>query len=358
MSRRISLRTILFCCCLATLGAGAAVPTQFSAGTAEVRDFVAASATIGYAGVVGGGLWKTTNAGANWTKTSLNAKTVWKIAVNPNSGGARLFAATEQGLFRSTDSGATWQQLTQDPTRAVAIAGSPAAGGPETILIGVTGAGVYKSTDSGTTLTRSSGTGGSAIDSTDVIGLAFYPGSSTIGYAVLQCNIDDQPAPLSGNFGGVYRTADGGVTWAAMNGGLPTPDSTRPCVNAIAANGTTVVVGIKDLSTNQGSTYRITASGTLTWTASVSNPFGVEFLGPDFSNASGYFLGSNQFGPWRSTDGGNSFVQVYAQGTDPDFTAKTFAVGSFTATTWVAGINGLGLFRTTTGASPDRKSVV
>src|SRR5947208_838997 len=85
--------------------AHAAAPTMFTAGAGEVRDFVAVSTTTGYAATFGGGLWKTSDAGANWTKTSLIAKSVWKISANSASVGARLYAATESGLFRSTDSG-------------------------------------------------------------------------------------------------------------------------------------------------------------------------------------------------------------------------------------------------------------
>ena len=104
---------------LACWGAHAAAPTQFSSAAAEVHDFVPVSSSVGYAGTFGGGLWKTSDAGAHWSKTSLPAKTVWKITANTASGGARLYAATDSGLYRSTDSGSTWTQLTLDSTRAV-----------------------------------------------------------------------------------------------------------------------------------------------------------------------------------------------------------------------------------------------
>ncbi len=334
------------------LPAHAAAPTQFSANAAEVRDFLAVSSSVGFAATVNGGLWKTGDAGATWTKTSLPAFGVWKIAANANSAGARLYAASDQGLFRSTDGGTTWTQLTQDPTRAVAVDPGSASGGPDTILIGVKGAGVLKSTDSGTTIVRQS----SGLDSTDVIGLAYYPGQSAIAYAVLQCDVADTPPPLSGNWGGVYRTANANAAtpaWSVMNGGLPAVDSTVPCVNAIAANGSSVIVGIKNVSNLQGGIYLVTSSGTTTWTLASSSgsgaPYGVEWLGADFSSTSGFFIGSNQFGPWRSTDGGNTFIQV--GGAAPLTTSLAYAAGAFSASTWVADINGLGLFRTTGGQS-------
>jgi len=351
-----TLRTLLACCCLATLASHAAAPTKFSTGAAEVRDFVAASTTIGYAGTFGGGIWKTTDAGANWTKLNAAVRTVWKIALNPGSPTTCVYAGTDSGLWRSIDGGTNWTQLTTDDTRAIAIQPTPAAAcGAETMLIGVFGAGVFKSTNGGTTITRSSGTApANSLDSAGVIGLAYYPGQSAVAYAVLECNRDDLFSNPDGNWGGVFRTADGGTTWAAMNAGLLTPDSARPCVTSIAANGTSVVVGTLDLST-QGATFRIGAVGTTTWTQSNGGggqPFGVYWVGPDLSSANGFFAGSHQFGPWRSTDGGANFNQIYVQGTDPDMQARTYASGAFTTNTVVAGVFGLGLFRTTMGNSP------
>jgi photosystem II stability/assembly factor-like uncharacterized protein len=346
-----------FACASACTAALAAVPTKFSAGAGEVRDFVAATALIGYAGTNGGGGWKTTDAGATWTRmNNLAGKTVWKIAVNPASSGNRLYAATEQGIFGSADAGANWTQLTQDAARTIAIQPGAAAAGPETLLAGVPGAGIYRSTDSGANWVRSS----AGLDSTAAIGLAYYPGSTTTVYAILQCNVEDAPAPLSGNWGGVFRSTDGGVNWALFSTGLPAVDSTRPCANAIAANGTVVVVGIKDVSSLQGCVYRLTSAAAASWTASASSgacspngvPYGVEWIGPDFTNPSGFFLGSVQFGPWRSTDGGNTFGQAFTPGgLDTDFTATSFASGAFSATTWMASIYGIGLFRSTTSGS-------
>lgn len=353
-----------FVFCLAALPSLAAVPTQVSAGAAEVREFVAVSATVGYAGTIGGGLWKTTDSGATWAKlTALPARTVWKVGFNPNGTG-RLYAATDSGLFRSVDAGASWTQLTRDPVRSVAVSPGSPAGGPDTVLFGVKGSGILRSTDSGATIVRQS----SGLDSSDVIVLAFYPGSSTTAVAVLRCNIEDAPN-MGGNFGGVFRTTTanaGTLTWSAMNAGLPnaTGGSTRPCVNALAVNGNAdtpiLVAGIKEPNTALGATYYITGVGT-TWTISPSAvsipglPFGIDFLGPDFSSPNGFFAGTHQFGPYYSANGGQNFTSLVNLGAFPndgELATETFAVGAFTPTVRVAGINGIGLYRTTSGGSP------
>ncbi len=354
MTIKRGVQSLLAAGLMIAAAANAAAPTQFSSAAGEIRDFVAISASVGYAGTYGGGLWKSSDSGANWSKTALPAKIVWKISANAASGGARLYAATDSGLYRSLDSGASWTQLTQDATRAVAVSPGSGAGGPDTVLFGVTGAGVYRTTDSGATFARVS----FGLDSTDVTGLVFASGSSTVAFALLQCNVENLPT-LSGSWGGAFRTTNANAAtpaWNVVNAGLPAPAvvatgmGTAPCLSSIAANASTVLVGVKDPNTNQGLTYFLTGanvSSGSTWTTSASNIFGVEWLGPDLSNASGFFMGSNQFGPHRSTDNGNTFASVTNGTQDPDFVTQSFAAGAFTSTVWVAGVAGIGLFRTT-----------
>jgi photosystem II stability/assembly factor-like uncharacterized protein len=331
------------------LAAQAAAPVKFSAAAGEIQDFVAVSATVGYAGTIGGGLWKTTDAGANWTKTSLAAKTVWKVSANPNSAGARLYAATSNGLFRSTDSGNTWTQLTQDPATAVGVSPGSAAGGPDTVIFGVQGAGIYKTTDSGTTIARSS----AGIESNDVLGIAWYTGSTTHALAIFQCNLDDiRGTPFEGQWGGVYRTTDGGATWTNFNGILPHTQTPRPCPVGVAANGTAgtpiVMVGLRNPD-NTGTTYSISGLGS-TWVAG-DDPTGVVWVGPDFSNPSGFFRGLVHYGVQRSANSVN-WSDLTSVANDPDMKERAVAVGAFTASTLVAGINGIGLVRTMTGFGP------
>lgn len=337
----------------------AAAPTQFTTGAGEVRDFLAVSSTVGYAATIGGGLWKSTDSGANWSKTTLAAKRVWKISANPNSAGARLYAATDSGVFRSTDSGSSWTQLTLDPARAVAVSPGSAAGGPDTILVGVHGVGVLRSTDSGATFVRQS----SGLDSTRVMGIVYPPGNANVAYAVLQCNLETLPA-FSGNYGGAFRTinaADSTVTWSILNTGLRSPSGTSapPCLTSIAANTSlaapVVAIGELDPLTNFGTVWRITDASPFSWTKSSSDPlpYGIEWLGNDFGNSNGFFIGSHQFGPYRSTDGGVTLTNTLLNaGTDPDMASLTYATGAFTSTVFMTGIYGYGFFRTTTGASP------
>lgn len=66
------------------------------------------------------GLWKSTNSGGSWTKTSLSASSgsITSIAATPGAGsGPKLFAATDFGALQDAASGGkTWTKVTPPPT--------------------------------------------------------------------------------------------------------------------------------------------------------------------------------------------------------------------------------------------------
>jgi hypothetical protein len=83
------------------------------------------SAAIVYAGTAGGGVWKTTDGGANWSPLTDSQATlsIGAVAVDPNNH-LTVYAATgendrcgdcgpSQGVLKSTDGGATWMLLGQ-----------------------------------------------------------------------------------------------------------------------------------------------------------------------------------------------------------------------------------------------------
>jgi hypothetical protein len=116
-------------------------------------------ANILYAGTFGGGVWKSKDGGANWTRlTGVPVdETVNAVAVSPTDSRIVL-AASSYGLYRSADAGATWKRVLDqgksqpamtgfafDPSKpATVYASSDSDGHP---------AGIFKSTDSGATLT-------------------------------------------------------------------------------------------------------------------------------------------------------------------------------------------------------------
>src|SRR5215208_1218496 len=81
-----------------------------------------------YIGAASGGVWKTTNAGANWTpvfdgQTSLNIGSIAIQQSNPNiiwvgtgEGNPRNSLNLGEGIYKSMDAGKTWKKMGLEKT--------------------------------------------------------------------------------------------------------------------------------------------------------------------------------------------------------------------------------------------------
>jgi photosystem II stability/assembly factor-like uncharacterized protein len=105
------------------------------------------------AGLTSGEVYATTNAGRSWTKISVirPQRTIYGLIQDPESR-ERIFATTEAGAFVSADRGKNWRLMriepgAGEPLPARALAIDPWR--PTIIYVGVTGRGLYKSTDGG-----------------------------------------------------------------------------------------------------------------------------------------------------------------------------------------------------------------
>jgi hypothetical protein len=160
---------------------------------------------------VGGGVWKTTNAGTSWTlitpELSNLATTVIAMATsNPNviyvgtgEGFGNLDGISGNGMFKSTDKGQNWAYLPStsnfdDINRAIIDPTN------ENIVVVASNSGIYKTTDGGTNWTKVS-------TRTGIQDLKATPGNFTIQYATQ-------------NGIGVIKSVDSGATWALANIGM------------------------------------------------------------------------------------------------------------------------------------------
>lgn len=150
---------------------------------------------------------------------------VSSIAVDPGNPRHLLLGAAGGGIWESSDTGATWEARTdQMPSLAIgAIAFDPAdprkgyAGSGEGNFYFSLGAGVYGSTDGGTSWT--------VLASTPFVGCGFFdlivdPKNPDILYAA---TIDS-----SGKSGGFYRSANGGTSWSRKRIGICWSISVHP----------------------------------------------------------------------------------------------------------------------------------
>ena len=192
-----------------------------------------------YFGSVGGGLWKSTNAGRTWTPIfdATDVASIGAIGVAPSDPNVIYVGTGEpdmrdsiaygNGLYKSTDAGKTWRHLGLENTKQIGrIIVDPK--NPNTVIVAAMGnaymsnpdRGVYRSRDGGATwqkvLFKS--------DDVGAIDLSFDPVDSKIVYATLW-NVRRPPwfiyAPANGPGGGIFKSLDGGSTWNEISTGIP-----------------------------------------------------------------------------------------------------------------------------------------
>ena len=219
----------------------------------------AASGAIGqpgvfYAGYPGGGVWKTTSAGATWVPvfdSVRNVSSVGALEVAPSDPnviyvgtGDMITAGTiEQGngVYKSADAGRTWQHLGLEQTKHIpSISVDPRSA--DVVLLAAAGdphkkseqRGIFRSSDGGRTWNKvvyaDDETGGQHVTRAyDVPDVIF---ATTVRYYVpADYPIDKlrswqfgQVPRLEGQRTGtaLYKSSDGGVTWREIAGnGLP-----------------------------------------------------------------------------------------------------------------------------------------
>ena len=189
-------------------------------------------------GTVGGGVWKTTDAGESWNNISdgyMNVGSVGAISVAPSdddviyvgsgSAGVRGCVSVGDGVYKSTDGGTTWEHI-----------GLPEAGqinvirvhpdNPDLVYVAALGhifgpneeRGIYRTNDGGQTWEKVL----YVSEKTGAIDLVMGPDDPRELYAAMW-RAERKPWTMisGGNEGGIYKTTDGGNTWAKLANGIP-----------------------------------------------------------------------------------------------------------------------------------------
>ena len=193
-----------------------------------------------YFGSVGGGIWKTTNAGLTWSPIfdDQHVASIGAIEVapsNPNviyvgTGEADIRSDMSQGdgVYKSTDAGKTWRNIgLRDSHQIGRILIHPT--NPDIVYVAALGhaygpnaeRGVYRTTDGGRTWQKVLDKGPD-IGATD---LALEPQNPQVIYATMwQARRPPWSVygPLEGPGSGLYQSTDGGDHWSQVTGnGLP-----------------------------------------------------------------------------------------------------------------------------------------
>jgi photosystem II stability/assembly factor-like uncharacterized protein len=199
--------------------------------------------TTFFFGAVDGGVWKTSNAGVTWEPLfdGQPVASIGALAVAPSNpqviyagtgeSDIRTDLASGDGVYRSADGGKTWANVGLRDTRQISrIVVDPK--NADVVYVGALGhaygpnpeRGVYKSTDGGKTWAH-------VLDQGPEIGvsdLAMAAGKPEILFAgTWQAHRPPWSVygPLEGGKSGIFRTADGGASWTQLKGnGLPDGD--------------------------------------------------------------------------------------------------------------------------------------
>ena len=301
----------------------------FRGGRVVAVSGVSGDTATAYFGAVGGGVWKSLNAGVTWQPVfdSQPIASVGAIAVapsNPNviyvgtgESDIRSDLSSGDGVYKSTDSGKTWtnmglrdsrqiSRIVVDPRNAdvVYVAALGHAYGPTEER------GVFKSTDGGRTWTRVLDKG-PEIGASDLSIATGNPSLLFVGLWQAHRPPWSTYAPLQAPGSGLYRSADGGTTWTQLTGhGLPDGQWGRVGVS-VAPDGKRVYVLIE--AEKKSGLYR-TDDGGDNWTLANSDPrltsraWYFNFLSVDPSNPDVVYIPNVAF--YRSEDGGKSISIV------------------------------------------------
>jgi photosystem II stability/assembly factor-like uncharacterized protein len=301
----------------------------FRAGRVNGVTGVPGQPNVFYAGSVGGGVWKTANAGRTWFPTfdSQPIASIGAVAVAPSNTDVVYVGTGEadmrsqisygNGMYKSTDAGRTWAHIGLDNTRQIGkVIVDPRD--PNVVFVAALGhvygpnpdRGVFKSTNGGATWQKV------LFSNNDVgaIDLVFDPGNAQTLYASLW-NTRRPPwsvyPPSYGPGSGLFRSTDGGANWQPLTAGLPAEGVGRIGIAVAPANRSRVyaIVDAKDgglyRSDDAGATFTKASSDSRIWGRGWY--FGKIVVDP--KNADLVYVSNT--GVYRSRDGGRTFGEPF-----------------------------------------------
>ncbi len=265
------------------------------------------------AGTAANGVYKSTDAGRNWTRITAGLPGflgVYRFARSGNS----FVIGTGSGIYRSTDQGSSWTKITSG-VPSVAVPDVRAAGGALYAVVSAITPNVYKSTDGGASWQPT----GPGISATRVYGLT-----------------SNRRAIFAATNGGVFKSKDAGASWQLWGKGIAAASITRMYVS-----GSTIFAGAFG---SKSGVSRSTDFGQ-TWTPS-TGPIAYKIIRALWASGN-TVLAAGEGGYFKSTDNGVSFTSTVPVGlpTNGTYVYAFTPVGATLLATMSTG----GVYRSTNG---------
>ncbi len=281
-------------------------------GAGDIHALAVSGSTV-FAGLNGGGIFRSTDNGENWVAadSGMSAKEVINALAIIDS---TILAGTNTGLFISTNNGGKWVQstsaLVKKRLNCLLVMG-------KNILAGSEFSGVLLSTNNGASWT--SGTAGMA-------------DSSIVSLAVNGSTI------FAGTKNAIYRSTNNGKNWTNVN------SHSGMCFKAIVACGSTILAGTSPISSEGSLGIIRSTDGGAKW---VTAEPGLKYKNINFLSTIGttVYAATWNEGVYQSTD--------YGKNWQPDSTGLTCGevnVFALNGTTIFAGTDG-GVFRSAGAAA-------
>lgn len=283
-----------------------------------------------YFGAVGGGVWKTTDAGTYWqcvTDGYLKTSSVGALAVCPADDNViyagmgestiRLDVSHGDGVYKSTDAGRSWQHLGLEDTRHIGkVRVHPQ--NPDIVWVAALGhafgrneeRGVFKSDDGGKTWRKTL----YVSDKAGAVDLSVDESNPRIVYATIwEAYRNFWQISTGGPDCGLWRSFDGGETWEDItrNPGLPEGMLGKMGVSASPARSGRVWAIIEHKT--EGGLYRSDDFGE-TWKIVsdnqdlISRAWYYQHVTADPVDPDTVWVNNLKF--WKSTDGGRTFEEI------------------------------------------------
>lgn len=282
-----------------------------------------------YVGTAGGGIWKTTNAGASFKPIfDKYCQSIGAIAIDPKNPKV-IYAGTGEsnmrnsvsigdGIYKSTDAGDNWTKLGLEKSEHISkIVIHP--GNTSILYVAVPGPlwgsskerGLYKSTDGGKTfekilyISEDAGCADVAVDPN-------HP--DTVYASTWEFRRKPYSFNSGGNGSGFWKSTDGGKTWKEIKNGLPAKPFGRIAF-AVAPSAPQNLVAI--VEANETGLY-ISADGGENWKKQsatfnvVSRPFYFATIVIDPKDPKRVYRPALSFS--YSSDGGYSFADASNEG--------------------------------------------